>query len=54
MIKFLKFRKQMIFFCKNLSDFVQEYCENSNFSTKINTIFEIHDPKKLKFLKFLF
>ena len=25
-----------------------------NFSTNINTIFEIHDPQKLKFLKFFF
>ena len=40
-----------MFFCKNLSDFVLEYCENLNFSTNINTIFEIHDPQKLKFLK---
>ena len=53
-MKFWKFRKQIIFFCKNLSDFMPKYCENLNFSTNINTIFEIHDPKKLKFLKFVF
>ena len=47
-MKFWKFRKQIIFFCKNLSDFVPQYCENLNFSTNINTSFEIHDPKKLK------
>ena len=51
-MKFLKFREQIIYFCKDLSDFVSYYCENLNFSTNINTIFEIHDPQKIKFLKF--
>ena len=51
-MKFCKFRKQIMIFCKNLGNFVLEYCENLNFSTIINTFFEIHDPKKLQFLKF--
>jgi len=52
-MKFCKFRKQIMIFCKNLSNFVLEYCKNLIFSTIINTFFEIHDPKKLQFLKFL-
>ena len=51
-MKFCKFRKQIMIFCKNLGNFVLKYCENLNFSTIINTFFEIHDPKKLQFLKF--
>ena len=39
-------------FCKNLGNFVPEYCGNLNFQTIINSFFEIHDPKKLQFLKF--
>ena len=51
-MKFCKFRKQIMISCKNLCNFVLENCGKLNFSTIINTFFEIHDPKKLQFLKF--
>ncbi len=51
-MKFCKFRKQIMNYSKNLGNFVLEYYGNLIFSTIINTFFEIHDPKKLQFLKF--